>query len=134
MAGMAVGCGAAAVASRGAASVGRGRGSVSCGAGVKGGLKGSGAALQHQGATLSGSHARALAARPASSRRHARGGALVVRADAFGNLSDRLTDVWAALKDEDDLSAVGAVNKSNPIQLTRQAWKRKSEREAVCRV
>ena len=29
----------------------------------------------------------------------------MVRADAFGTLTDRLNGVWAALKDEDDLSA-----------------------------
>ena len=34
-----------------------------------------------------------------------RGSTLVVNADAFGTLTDRLNGVWAALKDEDDLSA-----------------------------
>ena len=68
-----------------------------------------GGGLKHQGATLSGggrSSARAFAAASIRHRRNRndRGSALVVRADAFGNLSDRLTDVWAALKDEDDLS------------------------------
>ena len=38
-------------------------------------------------------------------RRADRGAGLVVRADAFGTLTDRLNGVWAALKDEDDLSA-----------------------------
>ena len=38
-------------------------------------------------------------------RRADRGSGLVVRADAFGTLNDRLNGVRAALKDEDDLSA-----------------------------
>ena len=62
---------------------------------------------------MSGGSARAFAAlrsRHQSSttrggrRNGDRGAALVVRADAFNNLSNRLENVWAALKDEDDLS------------------------------
>jgi len=45
--------------------------------------------------------------RPGQGQGHGarRRGAVEVRADAFGTLSTRLSDVWAALKDEDDLSA-----------------------------
>ena len=50
---------------------------------------------------------RGLRVAPTTSRgrRTDRGAGLVVRADAFGTLTDRLNGVWAALKDEDDLSA-----------------------------
>ena len=47
-----------------------------------------------------------------------RGGSLVVRADAFGTLSQRLDDAWKALKDEDDLSAE---NTKAPLKDIRRA-------------
>jgi len=50
--------------------------------------------------------------------RGGRGGVVVVRADAFGTLSNRLSDVWAALKDEDDLSAE---NIKQPLKEIRRA-------------
>ena len=37
--------------------------------------------------------------------RYRRSGAIIVRANTFGGLADRLNDAWAILKDEDDLSA-----------------------------
>ena len=73
--------------------------------------KGSGG-LKRQGTTMSGGSARAFSSlrsrqssSPSTRGRRDRGAALVVRADAFNSLSNRLENVWAALKDEDDLSA-----------------------------
>ena len=34
-----------------------------------------------------------------------RGGVMIVHADAFGSLTDRLNNAWATLEDKDDLSS-----------------------------
>jgi signal recognition particle subunit SRP54 len=77
-------------------------------------------AIKSQASSMSGS-ARAVAtlrAAPSRARRTDRAASLVVRADAFGNLTERLNGVWAALKDEDDLSAE---NIKAPLKEIRRA-------------